>query len=118
MSLSDGVNIGIMEKWKPDPNSIIGFNKSILDYLDTVAGLVEKETVMFVTSTHWAQIATAVKMMHPEAKIDPSNFNRLKILKLTVVNSRSEDQMAVDIANDEAAKDADFQNIRARKRTG
>lgn len=118
MNLSDNVNLGIVDRWKPADGTTIAYYKFILDYLDTQAGICEVETTIFFTSVDWADIAAAVQWQFPDVDINPQNFNQLKILKATFVNSRSEDQGAVDFANAAMARATNFQEIRARKRTG
>lgn len=84
----------------------------IVEYLWTIAGLCEPvDTLMFVTSVNWALIAKTVINNRPELlkDITPQNFNAMKVGCLTVVNSGSEDQEAVDEANKQAADRAEFQ---------
>ena len=111
---------------------------SILDYLITVSGLVDREVPFFLTATNWGRLADEIveKDMPREAvspdpakfigfsqaefeasrgnllfkptavKPNPRNFRQLRIGKLTVINSHSEDQGAVNEANTQAAAEA------------
>ncbi len=83
-----------------------------IEYVWTVAGLCEPvPTLMFLTSTAWERLANEVKRRQ-RASADgtptPINFSELRVGCLTVVNSRSESQTAVDAANQQAARDANF----------
>ena len=85
--------------------------------LDLIAGLVgERPTTMFVTSQKWAKIAKEVEVAGKRP--NPDNFRRLKLRNLTVVNSCSEDEEAVNLLNVPEAKACDFQNRRQRLISG
>jgi hypothetical protein len=84
---------------------------------DNIAGLVgEVETVMFVTSSEWARLADEIQILTKQ--VNPDNFRRLRLRNLTVVNSGSEDQEAVNILNIPEARKCDFQNRRQRLISG
>ncbi len=85
--------------------------------LDVIAGLVgERPTIMFVTSTKWETIANEVSIMIK--KPNPDNFRRLQLRNLTIINSCSEDQEAVNLLNVPEARACDFQNRRQRLISG
>lgn len=83
----------------------------LIKELWTIAGLCEPvPTIMFLTSTNWRELAAEVLKVQPglpEAPT-PKNFRELIVGCLTVVNSGSEDQDAVDEANVQAAQQANF----------
>jgi hypothetical protein len=84
---------------------------------DNIAGICgEVETVMFVTSSEWAQLAAEIQILTKQA--NPDNFRRLRLRNLTVVNSGSEDQEAIDLLNVPEARKCDFQNRRQRLISG
>lgn len=116
MSIETG--IGIVERWQPLKGTLDAINKSVMDKLFTIAGLCSEETLMFVTSRHWAEIARAILADHPNTRLNLSNFRRLKILKLTIVNSGSDDQEACNAVNQVYAERAHFAYNRDHKRTG
>ena len=83
----------------------------IIEHLLTIAGLCDPvPTKMFVTSVDWAFIAKAVIAKQPAVlnEVTPQSFQVLKVGVLTVINSGSEDQEAVDEANKQAAENAHF----------
>jgi hypothetical protein len=114
----DPAGVGIVDKWLPLEGTLAAINHSIMEKLFTIAGLCDEETLMFVTSTHWAEIARALKGEHPGTRLNPANFKRLKILKLTIVNSGSEDQEAINLVNKEYAERAHFAYNRENRRVG
>lgn len=92
-----------------------------IDLLWTIAGLCDPEpTLMFLTSPHWAILAKEVIKQQPAVlnEITPPNFKVLKVGCLTVVNSGSEDQNAVDEANIQAAQRAHFAAKASALQTG
>jgi hypothetical protein len=118
MTLHERGNVGIVEKWQPLEGTLDAINKSVMDKLFTIAGLCDEETYMFVTSTYWGEIARAVKAEHPNSPLNPGAFKRLKILKLTIINSGSEDQEACNVINQVWAEKAHFAYNREHKRSG
>lgn len=93
--------------------------------LQTIAGLIgSTPSRMFVTSTHWGQIADEIKrqyagsLMDPAGLPKPQNFGRLKIGALMVINAGTEDQEVVNLMNEEDARSAQFQQRRAAFQTG
>jgi hypothetical protein len=101
-----------------------------LRVLQRISGLLPEDAevvTMFVTSTHWAAIAEEVEALikqNPEDVTDPScrptpaNFKELRWGKLLVVNSGSEDQAAVNLANQMEAERTHFDWRRNTLRTG
>lgn len=84
---------------------------------DNIAGICgDIETVMFVISSEWERLANEVQVL--KKQINPTNFRRLKLRNLTVVNSGSEDQEAVNLLNIPEARKSDFQNRRQRLISG
>lgn len=66
-----------------------------------VADLLQgREMVAFVTSTEWAQLARELKEDYGSA-ITPTNknFTQVKIANLLIRNAETEDQEAVNVAN-------------------
>lgn len=118
MILHEQGSVGIVDKWEPLKGTIDAINKSVMDHIMLIAGLVDVETKMFFTSTHWGEIARAIQAAHPEVKFNPQNFKRLFILKLELINSGSEDQDAVNLANRAFAERGHFAYNREHKRSG
>ncbi len=119
--LSDGVYGGLLEgaPIRQDGSKVHTVNTvgPMVAKYDTIAGLVgEIPTTMFVTSSEWARLAAEVQIL--TKKINPENFRRLNLRNLTVVNSCSEDQEAVNLLNVPEARKCDFQNRRARLQSG
>ncbi len=84
---------------------------------DLIAGICgEIPTMMFVTSSEWARLAAEVQVLRKE--LNPANFRQLNLRNLSVVNSCSEDQEAVNLLNVPEARKCDFQNRRARLQSG
>lgn len=73
--------------------------------LMVVAGLLSRPATMYVTSAHWARIAAEIRANHQADLKQPwnlphrDNFKRMKIGKLTVINSGTEDQEVCNTAN-------------------
>jgi len=92
--------------------------------LQTISALIAVPSRMFVTSTHWGQIAAEIKRQYASALADPSglptpkNFDRLKIGMLTVINAGTEDGEVVNLMNEEDARNAQFQQRRTAFQTG
>lgn len=89
--------------------------QAIVEKFWHIASLVDgTPTKMFVTSTVWGGLRDAiVKVMKSKGllvpTLTPENFRSVKIgTHLTVINSGSEDQEAVDVANKLAADRAGF----------
>lgn len=98
---------------------------AVLNRISALIGPVEKPVIMFVTSTHMGQIADEVNVLdvaapdRPRHKATPRNFREVRIgSNLIVVNSGSEDQGAVNLANQMEAERVNFQGRRDKLRTG
>ena len=75
--------------------------------LDRIAGIVgDVETTMFVTSSTWGRVARELEILTRQP--NPENFRRLRLRNLTIVNSTSEDQEAVNLLNVPEAKKCGF----------
>ncbi len=117
----DGIGGGIIDgpAVRKDGSQVVTANVMgpTIAELDIVAGLVgERPTTMFVTSTKWEKIAKEVAIMIK--KPNPDNFRRLQLRNLTVINSFSEDEQAVNLLNVPEARACDFQNRRQRLISG
>ncbi len=117
-----------MQNLNPNYQGTTIFGKEAIDtnnvirHIMTVAALVAPvHTVMFLTSTHWGQLIDAVKKHAPAAPgLTDDRFKRSLVVGndctcckparpyLEVRNSGSEDQDAVDMANDKAAELSGF----------
>ena len=97
------------------------FHLEMLTRISALIGEVEEPVLYFVTSTQWAAIAEEARavVLDPSRLPTPENFKELRVGKnLLVVNSGSEDQDAVNIANRAEAERVHFQAKRERLRTG
>jgi hypothetical protein len=98
------------------------FHLQVLMRISALIGAVDEPVVMFVTSQHFGQIASEVAgmdLMDPLNPPNPDNFKELRVGKnLLVVNSGSEDQASVNLANRMEAERTDFQGRAQRLRTG
>ena len=90
-----------------------------LETISTVAALVPigRETRMFLTSSHWAELAREIEAKH-QKKPSRERFAELIVGRLHVINSGTEDQGVVNEMNREHAEGIDFQARRARLITG
>src|SRR6266446_4319101 len=80
-----------------------------IEYVWTVAGFCEETpTLMLLTSADWAFLAAEVRARQPANAPTPANFSELKVGYLTVANAKTDDQEAVDQANQQAARDIQF----------
>ena len=80
----------------------MGFHLEVLNRISALIGDTPEPVVMFVTSDHFMRIAEEIKpiLSDPTYLPNPSNFKELRVGRnLLVVNSGSEDQGAVNIAN-------------------
>lgn len=97
---------------------------SDLRILERLSALIDPDldppVQMFVTSTHFARIAAEMQSyVKGLVKPNPSNFKELRVgNNMIVVNSGSEDQGAVNIANRMEAERANFAYRRDNFRTG
>jgi hypothetical protein len=101
------------------------FHLQVLRRISALIGEVEKPVTMFVTSQHWGAIANEIVTLHKDDLRDPTNlptpwnFKELKIgNNLLVVNSGSEDQGAVNLANRLEAERTNFAYRRDNFRIG
>lgn len=83
--------------------------------LQRISGLVgDTPSRMFLTASHWGQVADEIKRQYPSALANPAglptpaNFKALKIGALTVLNSGTDDDDVVNLMNEEDAKRANF----------
>lgn len=120
MSTFDGIHGGLHEGGVHKDGSkrhTVNTTGPMVAKYDNIAGICgEVETVMFITSSEWAQLAREVSILTKQ--VNPDNFSRLKLRNLTVVNSGSEDQEACNLVNVPEARKCDFQNRRHRLTTG
>jgi hypothetical protein len=88
------------------------FGTNHVKTLTTIAGLVEPvPTVMYLTSSNWAELALEITIKYGK-KPTPGTFRELIIGCLTVRNAFTEDQAAVNMANEIGARNANFQEKR------
>lgn len=66
--------------------------------LQGVSALCDFPAIMYVTTTTWAALAAELRAQYSSTPT-PANFASIRIGKLTVVNSGSDDQEACDTAN-------------------
>lgn len=89
--------------------------------LQTIAGLVSPAlTTMWVTSTNWGLIAAELEAHYLEptdTRPSRSNFARLKLGTLTVVNSGTEDEEVCQLLNEPEFERARFQESLERCRS-
>ncbi len=79
-----------------------------LETLDVIAGLVApKETVMWLTSANWAELAQEIRAKYGKNPT-PGTFRALRIRTLEVRNAGTEDQAVVNGMNVLSARDAEF----------
>lgn len=70
-----------------------------------IEGLLERDTVMYVTSTHWREIVAELDAQYLDALMDPKGpipwrvKDEFKIGRLTVVNAGTESQQEVNRKN-------------------
>ena len=85
-----------------------------------IAPDLDPPVTMFVTSTLWAAIyAEMLPMVEGPVKPNPTNFKELMVGRnMIVVNSGSEDQIAVNLANRMEAERSNFAWRRDNLRTG
>jgi len=82
--------------------------------LNLIAGLIERDTVMYVTSTHWREIAAELDAQYLDALLDPKGpipwrvSDTFKIGGLTVVNAGTESQAEVNRKNADTPGAVDF----------
>jgi hypothetical protein len=89
----------------------------IVRRLWVIAGLcAPTPSTMFVTATHWGQIAEELMREHG-VRLSNRNFSVLLVGCLRVVNAGTEDKDVVDVMNEEYAP-ADFQAKRQALITG
>lgn len=99
----------------------MGFHLEVLQRISALIGEIDEPVTMFVTSQHWASIAKEAEefLVDPLTLPNRINFKELRVGRnLLVVNSGSEDQGAVNIANRLEAERCGFQAKRERLRTG
>lgn len=80
----------------------MGFHLEVLNRISALIPDGAPCVTMFVTSLHWGRIAAEVKdiLTYPTSPPTPDNFKSLRVgHNLLVVNSGSEDQDAVNLAN-------------------
>src|SRR5216684_2086765 len=91
-----------------------------LKHLEQVAGLIQCDTICFLTSTQWARLAAELPVgsLTDKGRLPkPGNFSRLNIRArhiLTVVNSGTEDEDVCRVANWEAERKSNFREARDR----
>jgi hypothetical protein len=98
----------------------------IIEELYAVAGVVNhagKPVVYFLTSSKFGALVDEIRSVvsNPEiaAKMTPHTCKEIMVTELlTVANSGSEDELAVHLANQAAARNTDFQARRQRMITG
>lgn len=79
-----------------------------------IEGLLERPTVMYVTSSHWREIAAELDAQYMDALMDPNGpvpwrvKDEFKIGRLTVVNACTESQREVNKKNWETPGAMDF----------
>ena len=87
--------------YKPGDPKTTRFVKQIA----LIAGLVEHETVMYVTSTHWSWIVAELDAQYMDALMDTNGpipwriKDEFKIGRLTVVNAGTENEFEVNRKN-------------------
>ncbi len=97
---------------------------SDLRLLERLSALIDPDldppVQVFVTSTHFARIAAEMRgYISGPVVPNPSNFKELRVgNNMIVVNSGSEDQGAVNLANQMEAERANFAYRRDNFRTG
>ena len=98
------------------------FHLQVLIRMSALIGQIDHPVTYFVTSQHWGKIAEEVAggdLANPLLMPTFANFKELRIGKnLLVVNSGSEDQGAVNMANRMEAERVDFSGKKERLRTG
>lgn len=73
--------------------------------INLIAGLIERESVMYVTADHWRKIAAELDAQYLDSLMDPAGSipwrvsDTFKIGRLIVVNAGTEDQRAVNRKN-------------------
>ena len=89
-----------------------------------IEGLLERETVMFITVDHWRKLYAELDAQYLDALMDPHGpipwriKDEFKIGRLTVVNSGTESQKTVNRINAETPGAIDFIAKRDALRTG
>jgi hypothetical protein len=79
-----------------------------------IAGLVGRETLYYVTSSHWREIAAELDAQYLDALMDPKGpipwrvSDTFKIGPVTVVNAGTEDQRVVNRKNADTPGAIDF----------
>lgn len=81
------------------------------------------EVVMFVTATQWGLLFLEVLAEHrdsvPAHKLPtPQNFKRLRVGMITVANAGTDDQAAVNAANQQSARECGFSWAREYFKSG
>lgn len=73
--------------------------------ITVIEGLLERETVMYVTADHWRRIAAELDAQYLDALMDPTGpvpwhvSDTFKIGRLTVVNAGTDSQREVNRKN-------------------
>jgi hypothetical protein len=82
--------------------------------LNLIAGLVERETVMYITTDHWRKIQAELDAQYLDALMDPTGpipwrvSDTFKVGPLTVVNAGTDDQRVVNRKNADTPGAIDF----------
>lgn len=91
--------------------------------INLIAGLVERDSVMYVTTDHWCKIAAELDAQYLDSLMDPTRpipwraSDTFKIGHLTVVNAGTDDQRTVNRKNADTPGAIDFVARREALRT-
>lgn len=92
--------------------------------LNTIAGLLERPSRMYLTSEHWTAIIRELDAQYMDLLMDPTkpppwNSGRpIQIGKLLVVNAGTNNQAVVNLKNQSEPGAINFQARKERLRTG
>jgi hypothetical protein len=102
---------------------------SYVKKLSTIAGLLQRDTVMYVTSGDWTRLTRELDAQYSDCLMDPTRpapwntgsefvIHQMGDCRLTVVNAGTESQLDVNKKNQDTPGAIDFIETRDRMRVG